>query len=304
MTSLGRVLLFTGLSLSTTLCGMAASAQNASSGLHRIGGVMWMRGMGPAGTATTSPLGATTTNPLNIPYMGGPVLPHPTLYAFWYGNPGDFPQDTKDGIVDFYRSLDGTAYLGLADQYLFGRSASIRFGGNLYDGSAPPSVPDAIDAQGNFAVTPPLCNALQASGLKPDPNAIYGIYTSNFPNENTYCAWHGWDNCPDGTIIRIMYIPNSQNQPLCWVQPPELSCDNHSNGMQAAANSSAHEMMETITDPLLNAWTNSAGLEIGDSCNFTYKRCVNLDDGSKLQLQMIWSDRVEACVQGAGESGD
>ena len=64
--------------------------------------------------------------------------------------------------------------------------------------------------------------------------------------------------------------------------------------------------METITDPNIDAWvdlTGNVGNEIGDPCNFMYKRCVNLSDGSKWQIQEIWSNKVSACVQGAG-SGD
>jgi hypothetical protein len=277
----------------STAASISRSRKRAANG-HLV--FMPMRG--------TSQNAAASTNPNNIPYNGGPVLPHPTLYAFWWGNPSDFPHDTHDGIVGFFHALDGSAYMDLPNQYLFGKEANVRFGGNLYDYSAPPLVPDAIDAQGNFAVTPALCNALQTNGLKPDPNAIYVINTSNFPNENYYCAWHGWDNCPDGTIIQIVYIPNSQDQPLCWVQPPELSCNHHSNGLQAAANSTAHELMETITDPLLTAWVDSTGNEIADQCAFTYKRCVNLSDGSKWQLQEIWSDKVEACRQGSGVNQD
>jgi hypothetical protein len=62
-----------------------------------------------------------------------------------------------------------------------------------------------------------------------------------------------------------------------------LSCNSESNGLQAAANSTAHELMESITDPNRDAWvdlTGNVGNEIGDPCNFTYKRCVHLSDDS------------------------
>lgn len=96
-------------------------------------------------------------------------------------------------------------------------------------------------------------------------------------------------------------MPNSSDEPLCWVQPPELSCNQHSNGLQAAANSTAHELVESITDPNIDAWIDlPTQNEIGDQCNFVYKRCVTLADETVWQLQMIWSNKVSACVQGAG----
>jgi hypothetical protein len=247
-----------------------------------------------------SPTVAATTNPLNMTYYGGLVIPHPTVYAFWWGIPSDFPHDTQDGIDDFFHALDGSAYMELPDQYLFGKDAYIRFGGNLFDYSAPPLEPVDLTT-GYFSLAPEVCKVLQANGQKPDPNGIYAIYASNFPNQPLYCAFHGYDTCPDGTVLQIVYVPNATTEPLCWVQPPELSCNNHSNGMQAAANSTAHELMETMTDPYGDGWTNAAtGAEIADPCDFTFKRCVHLSDGSKLQLQEIWSNKVGACAQGSG----
>jgi hypothetical protein len=244
---------------------------------------------------------AVATNPNNIPYNGGKVSPHPLVYAFWWGKPTDFPLDTHDGINHFFRVLNGTAYMDLPNQYLFGKEAFVRFGGNIYDYSAPPTQdPPTSEVVGE------ICSVLQTNGMKPDPAAFYAVYVSNFPNENYYCAFHDLYPCADGTMVHVMYIPNSNDQPLCWVQPPELSCNTKSNGLQAAANSTAHELMEMITDPNLDAWVNiPAGYnEIGDPCNFTYKRCVYLNDGSKWQLQEEWSDKVEACRQGSGVADD
>jgi hypothetical protein len=286
MHSLGRVLLGAALLLGVALWTVGYAGQAASNGQHRSG-IHSMRGAGLV----------AATNPLNIPYLGGAVFPHPKVYAIWWGNPADFPPDTQDGIDNFFRILNETPYLALANQYLFGKSAHVRFGGNLYDYSAPPTQ----DPSTTEIVTE-VYNILSAQGVKPDPTAFYAVYTSNFPNEGYYCAFHGPAPSPDGTMIHVMFIPNSENQPACWVQPPELSCNSRSNGLQAAANATAHELMESITDPNIDAWVNMpAGYnEIGDPCNFTYKRCVNLSDGSQWQLQEIWSNRVSACVQGAG----
>jgi hypothetical protein len=279
-----------GLLIVATFSATVALAEKIPGDPH--GSVIPMRGVNLPSAATT--------NPANIPYNGGLVYAHPPVYAMWWGNPADFPADTHDGMNHFFRMLNGSAYMNLPSQYLFGQQAIIRFDGNLYDYSQPP-----VNPSSSAEIATEVCNVLQANGMTPNPKALYTVFVSNFPDENFYCAFHDYDACPDGTNIHVIYIPNSNNQPLCWVQPPELSCNAHSNGLQAAANSTAHELMESITDPNFDAWINlSTGNEIGDPCNFQYKRCVYLDDGSKWQLQMIWSDKVEACRQGSGIADD
>ncbi len=254
-------------------------------------GYLPMRGMHPTTTTAAS-------NPNNIPYNGGTVLPVTTTYAIFWGPPSDFPGDAVAGLEDFLEGLNGTPYLSIANQYLLGQTAQTHFGGNLFDHSTPPTQ----DPPTSEIVTE-VYNVLSDNGQKPDPTALYMVFTSNFPNENYYCAFHDYGTGPGGTTIHILYIPNSNNQPLRWVQPPELSCNQHSNGLQAGANSMAHELMESITDPNFDAWANyTTGDEIGDPCNFTYQRCVTLANETTWQLQEIWSNKVTACVQGAGGS--
>jgi hypothetical protein len=286
-----RTIRSVGLLLLATLWNAAALGQTLT-GAH--GTIMTMRGAAPSA--------AGPNNPANMTYHGGPVFPHPTVYAMWWGNPADFPPDTHDGINHWFRVLNDTAYLALANQYLFGKEASVQFGGNLYDYSAPPTqdVPSTD-------IVAEVASVLKANGMKIDPKALYTVFTSNFPNEQYYCAYHDYVPAPDGTMVHVLYIPNANNEAGCWVQPPELSCNTRSNGLQAAANATAHELMESMTDPDSNGdgWANlTLGIEIGDPCNFTYKRCVYLNDDSKWQLQMIWSNKAGACKQGSGVADD
>jgi hypothetical protein len=288
MHSLKRICLFAAVLLpAVALLAVTSGGQIAPGSHHR--GIFYMRGAGPA----------AATNPLNIPYNGGQVLATSTIYAFWWGNPSDFSPHEVEQIDDFIQGLEGSAYLDIADQYMFGRPARTHFGGNIFDYSAPPS---------QDPPTPPLVaevyNVLKRNGLKPSPNAIYMIYPSNFPPQNLYCAFHDFYPAPDGTIMHIAYMPNASNYPVCYVAPPDLSCNTRDVGTQAAANSSAHEIMETITDPNVDAWVDLPTLnEIGDPGSFIYKRCVNLTNGV-WQLQEIWSNKVGGLVQGAGQRED
>ena len=177
MSSLARVSLAMALLFGVALWVVGNGAQVAAGGQHR--GIYYMRGAGPA----------APVKPGNMTYLGGPVSPDPTVYAMWWGTPSDFPSDTHDGINHWFGVLNGSAYINLANQYLFGQQATVNFAGNLYDYSAPPTqdVPSTD-------IVAEVYSVVLANGMKPDPTALYAVFTSNFPNERYYCA--NQDNVP------------------------------------------------------------------------------------------------------------
>jgi hypothetical protein len=280
------------------------AAGQVGPGVHRRG-ILPMRG---AGSADRAGQATATAGPQNIPYNGGAVLPNTTTYAFWWGKPSDFPSDAIDGLDDFLQGLDGSAYIGLANQYLFGQKAHTHFGGNLFDRSAPPNGPPYfVEPGGFFFFAPEIVKILTQNGQKPDPNGIYVVYSSNFPNdavESGYCAFHGADTAPDGTILQIVYVPNLTSALSgCGTDfDPLFTPNNHSEAVRAMANATAHEFMETITDPNADAWADySTGNEIGDPCSFVFESWVPLTD-SRWKIQEIWSNQAGGCVQGAGRA--
>src|SRR5262249_8205741 len=71
-----------------------------------------------------------------------------------------------------------------------------------------------------------------------------------------------------------------------------------------AANTTSHEFMEAATDPLLNAWFDGSGNEIGDICNFNFG--TNTWDGGLanqmwngwfFEVQQEFDNHTSTCVQ-------
>ena len=62
-------------------------------------------------------------NPSYLIDSGGPVLPNTTTYAIFWGNESDFPSDLLTGIDALYSGLEGSRFLGIANQYLRGARA-------------------------------------------------------------------------------------------------------------------------------------------------------------------------------------
>jgi hypothetical protein len=56
---------------------------------HRSAGIMPKRDSDQSQPVGAVP--AAASKPANIPYLGGAVLPNPTVYALWWGDPADFP---------------------------------------------------------------------------------------------------------------------------------------------------------------------------------------------------------------------
>jgi len=290
------------LAATTFLLPSSATAQSSGAPVHR--GIQHMRGAVLNRAASASP--AAATNPQNMTYYGGLLLPNTTTYAIWWGNPSDFPTDARDGLDNFLESLDGSEYLQIADQYMFGQKTRTRFGGNLFDYSAPP-VQDVPSTD----IVAEVHQVLTANGMKADPTALYTVYVSNFPNENYYCAYHDVAPAPDGTPIHIIYVPNDTSavsgcgtnfSPLFAPNVDPLFTPNtYSGATSAMANSTAHEVMESITDPdASDGWVNLAlGVEIGDPCNFIFQSWVPLTVG-RWKIQEIWSNAAGGCAQGNG----
>jgi hypothetical protein len=294
MRPLRRVLLATAILLpAIALLAVRAKAQAApGTQLHRPG-VQYTRGAAAAAAAPES------AQP-NMTDYGGTILPNATTYAIWWGKPSDFPSDAQGKLDELLEGLDGSAYLAIADQYMRGEKTHTHFGGNLFDASAPTAQTDvlAIDAD----VLNEVVKVLQQYGMKPDPTAVYNVFTSNFPNQPFFCAFHDGNPAPDGTLIHYSYLPNSTGISGCDLpNDPFIARNPISGGTNIVASDTAHEFMETITDAEFTGWHDPIYNEIGDPCAYVALSSVPLE-GSKWELQTIWSNQVSGCAQGGSHN--
>jgi len=225
----------------------------------------------------------------NLIDHGGPVLTADSTYAIWWGAPTAWPSDTQSGIDALFNGLNGTSFLGVANQYMRGGTATSSFVRDFFDSSSPPS-----RSPSNSTLANEVCAVLNTNGVPPSSTAIYFIYTSNFPSHVNFCAFHTFGTC-NGVTIQFAYMPNTTGVAGC--DPGNLfGCNSFSQGTRSLANVTSHEYMEAITDPDLNAWFDSSGQENGDKCAWRFQSCVTLTNGS-WQLQEEWSNAAGGCVQ-------
>jgi hypothetical protein len=231
----------------------------------------------------------TTTNLVD---HGGPVDAASKTYAIWWGTQSAFPSDAKTGLNDLLSGLNGSNYLGIAGQYMRGSAVSTNFVANWTDSSSPPTRNPSTST-----ILSEVARAISANGGTPDQEATYFVYTSNFPfGHVNYCAWHSYGTV-NGVVVQFAYMPNTTGIAGC---DPGSTFDKtgFSQGTRSLANVTAHEFMESITDPHLTSWYDSSRQEIGDKCAWTFVGTVNVG-GLGWQLQEEWSNGISGCTQGS-----
>jgi hypothetical protein len=147
------------------------------------------------------------------------------------------------------------------------------------------------------------------------PNNIFMVYTSSGEGScvasdnkvcsnvnNGYCAYHSSINTNNTVAGVILYINDAYPDPrLCFGNGTSPNNDIFAD---TAATAASHEVSETITDPLGNAWFTAQGNEIGDLCNeffdvntYSNGRANQYWSGFQFELQTEFDNHSGQCVQ-------
>ena len=229
--------------------------------------------------------------PPDLVDRGGPLAPVTRTFAVFWGDPGAWPSDLRGRQEDLLRSLDGSDYLALADQYLRGTVATTRYGGSFIDLSPAPDSPDKADAQ---SIGAEACDALRTGGVAPAAGDLVVVYgAAALKPAPAFCAWHSYFSCSGVTLLTI-FVPNVAGSFGCLHRGALAGCNSASVDANATASLTAHELMEAITNPFVGSWTDDSGRELGDKCE-AEPRCVTLSSGAFV-LQAEYSNAVHACA--------
>jgi hypothetical protein len=117
-----------------------------------------------------------------------------------------------------------------------------------------------------------VANALSSGRLPKDENGIYFVLTSSDVAETSgfcsqYCGWHTWDIIL-GADIKYAFVGNPDQCPSgCEAQ---TISPNNNSGADGMASIMAHEAVEMLTDPDIDAWYDSGGNENADKCAWRF----------------------------------
>jgi len=225
--------------------------------------------------ANAAPTAGGTTKTTAILYRGGPVMGGTVnVYVIWYG---DWNQangtDTPAGqqiVRDFLTYIGGSPYMTLNNTYSTASTlltGAVNFAGETTNaGSLGTSVADA-----GFGTI--VTNAIPyLNGGIADPNGIYLVLTSSNVTASSgfctkYCGWHTYGTIA-GKNIKYSFVGNAAR---CLSGCAAQSVSPNGNaGVDGMLSVVAHELVETISDPNLNAWYDSRGAENADKCAWTF----------------------------------
>ena len=232
------------------------------------------------GCLSTASLGCL---PTPLEYSGGLVQQAGTTdYAVFWEPTGSTVSSTYNSLLTrFFNDIGGSSLYGVATQYYQTDSQgnnqqnivnSAHLGGSWVDTSAYPSssLTDAnIQAEAKKAIA--------ANGWATGIDTQVFVFLAKGENEcdpsgacsfSTFCAYHGTFAQGAATQPYAVMPYAGTNLSGCGTQgEPSPNSDQDSD---AEISITSHELMETVTDPNLDAWFDLTGSEIGDKCAYDY----------------------------------
>jgi hypothetical protein len=231
---------------------------------------------------------ASAANGIN--YHGGPVMSSPSsLYYIWYGN---WANSTTPAILtDFASNIGNSPYFNINGTYYNSKNipvyTGVRYGGATTDNY---SFGQNLNQS---AIGSIVGNAIGSGRLPFDPNGVYMVLVSpDIAESSSYCAnpgyigYHTYSSI-SFTDIKVAFIGNSDRCPALFSGVPTGPNGNRSADIMASV--VAHELVETVTDPNINAWWDDAlGLsgENGDKCAWNWGNGIYNAGGGTANIRL------------------
>jgi hypothetical protein len=262
---LSTVALSAAVAVATTSAASASSSGNAAP--HQL----------KARTVHTTP--AASSNLIN---HGGPVQTAPKVYVVYWGWQSD-PSGEQTYLNNFLSSVGGTQWLSTVNQYGSGSNSTLS--GTWSDSASVPSHPSDSAIQAEAAKAASHFGTGTSVNVQIVVATPTGHSTRGFGTQ--WCAYHG----------AVSSNPNITYTDLPYMTDAGTSCGANSvrSNLDGVSIVEGHELAEAITDPLLNAWYDSSGSEIGDKCAWQNLSTISTSKGT-FAVQPLWSNSAGGCV--------
>jgi hypothetical protein len=237
----------------------------------------------PAPQTGTSP----ATTPTNLDDHGGPVQSAPRVYVDFWGFSTD-PSGEAAYLARFLSGIGNTAWLATVNQYGGGSQANL-LAGTWFDNAPVPANPTDAQIQQEALTTAAHLGTGNSVNVQIVVATPTGHSTPGFGTQ--FCAYHG----------ALAADPSVTYTNLPYMTDAGTACGedivNGANGLlDGVSIVEGHELAEAITDPLLNAWYDFYGQEIGDKCAWNGHLADIPTHAGTFPVQPLWSNNAGACV--------
>lgn len=203
-------------------------------------------------------------------------------------------------IGSFLRSLGGSPYFNINTTYY--NASNVRVLNQVaytsfWTTGSDVAGPSLSPTDANMASL--IQQGLTLGKIAYDPNTVYAIFTGPGINlgggfGSQYCAYHTHATTSKGLVY---YAAMPYNQDFAAGCTSQLGSPNADVAANSEVNTLAHEIEETTTDAMGNAWYDSRGYENADKCAWTWGTTfsanggvanMTLADGKSYLIQRNW----------------
>jgi len=236
--------------------------------------------------AKAPPVGTSAAASSPISYHGGAIMNGVSkIVIVWYGNWNQTNKtDTPAGQQIIRDALYGMSvqnpvynYSGITTAYASNLGSYTQASGTSVTQASSAVIneftqPTSATYGGRTLTDASVFSLVKAYAGAGDANAIYLVLSSSDIAESSgfltkYCGWHTYGST-GSNLIKYGFIGNpNRSLAACAVQSVS---PNGNAAVDAMVSVIAHELVETVTDPFLNAWYNGAGSENSDMCAWTF----------------------------------
>jgi hypothetical protein len=239
------------------------------------------RAVSPSAAITPA---ATPVSGNGIDYHGGPIIPGTVnLYYIWYGN---WSGKSAPAILnDWGNNLSNSPIYRINTTYADNAGDSVS-GTTHLAGSTSVGYSHGT-ALADADVWSIVNDALNAGSLPSDANGVYFVLTSADVNETggfctSYCGWHT-AHSRNGADIKYAFIGDAARCNGSCGSGPSPNNDVSGDSM---ASIMFHELSESVSDPLLNAWYSASGGENGDLCAWKFGTTYKAANGANANVHL------------------
>lgn len=257
----------------------------------------------------------------NLLYFGGPVMHTVTAFTIFWAPSGHPIDSGYQSLIDrYFNDIGGSNLYNIVTQY-YDDPGTVHLqnisslGGTWVDTTTYPHAGTSSDPLQDADIQSSVTRALSANNWSSGTSNVFFVFTAQgieSCSSNTsctpgtpypaYCAYHGTFPFAGNQVV---YANMPYDETWTTTCRGFTTSPNGNIAADSEISTASHEHFEAATDPLLNAWFDSTGFEIGDKCAYTYGSIspdghnVTLN-GDLYIIQQEWSNAVTGCASSYG----